>query len=368
MTTEIPLERIKLDYYALGKYQNPPSFQPFTNYKATSDHASDLLKRNCLSLNSSNLEIVRNNYKTLNTLDKLKTESNNYLHPIEAYNNKMKYGIDKTMTNKETYNITKNKYFASDFNSKQDSSIKEGVGLSNADFKIKKLHNSEYIPSLTSENHIGSQLKDNLLVFDKTRKDMIRYPKGHWAHSSEKKTRTKISKEAPEWFKVVTDEKAEYYDNLIAKTEDTLNVFSRYQKWITVTPRSKNRKYPLEKQKKSNMEETSKTMPKWMQIKHGSRNIQMDPMKTAEYQSYKTGKKYMVLVDKNENLNHPQTTRNLNNIKENKSVFSLGDFRHNLPYIQDANQYMEKVSQKPKEFFHWNDGTTFNPKFKRDKY
>lgn len=33
------------------------------------------------------------------------------------------------------------------------------------------------------------------------------------------------------------------------KTSKTLYVLSRFQKWITVTPRSKSRKFPLEKQK-----------------------------------------------------------------------------------------------------------------------
>ena len=64
------------------------------------------------------------------------------------------------------------------------------------------------------------------------------------------------------------------YNDTINK-EDTLFIVSRYQSWITVTPKRKNRKRPLEKLKaviimlkKANMEETSKVVPNWMQIKH----------------------------------------------------------------------------------------------------
>jgi hypothetical protein len=67
--------------------------------------------------------------------------------------------------------------------------------------------------------------------------------------------------------------------------EDTLSVFSRYKKWITVTPRSKNRKMPLEKIKAEKTEETSKIMPKWMQISAISAKPNYDELKSAEYLS-----------------------------------------------------------------------------------
>jgi hypothetical protein len=64
----------------------------------------------------------------------------------------------------------------------------------------------------------------------------------------------------------------------------------------------------------------------------------------------------MMLVDKNVNCTN----------SENKSVFSIGDYRHNLPYKEDADHHSSKVSQLPKTFFGWNDGTKFNAKYKKD--
>lgn len=62
-------------------------------------------------------------------------------------------------------------------------------------------------------------------------------------------TRTSISNEAPEWFKVTNKESIKKFDEFIQKNEDTISVFSRFQKWITVTPKKKDRKHPLEKLK-----------------------------------------------------------------------------------------------------------------------
>lgn len=97
--------------------------------------------------------------------------------------------------------------------------------------------------------------------------------------------RTKISKEAPEWFHVVTDQRVKAWDEAFIKNGDTLSVFSRYNKWITVTPTSKDRRRPLEKIKIQKMEETSKIMPNWMQIKIDKEKIKEDPMRAAEYQT-----------------------------------------------------------------------------------
>ncbi len=69
----------------------------------------------------------------------------------------------------------------------------------------------------------------------------------------------------------------------------------------------------------------------------------------------------MALVDKN--LNNPKIT----NLKsEEKSVFSYGDYRHNLPNKEEALKYSSKVSQMPKQFLSWDDKKVFNAKYKRD--
>lgn len=97
--------------------------------------------------------------------------------------------------------------------------------------------------------------------------------------------RTKVSKESPDWFHVITDKKVNDFNDYLIKNEDTLSIFSRYQKWITVTPRTKNRKRPLEGLKKEKMEETSKVMPKWMQIRGTRDHPTEEFMRSQEYKS-----------------------------------------------------------------------------------
>jgi len=68
-----------------------------------------------------------------------------------------------------------------------------------------------------------------------------------------------------------------------------------------------------------------------------------------------------MLVDKN--INNPKDVIN----NPNKSIFSIGDFRHNLVMQEDADYYSSLVSPKPKQMFAWDDGKKFNPKLKKDK-
>ena len=69
----------------------------------------------------------------------------------------------------------------------------------------------------------------------------------------------------------------------------------------------------------------------------------------------------MVLVDKNIN-NHNDTLNN-----PNKSIYAIGDYRHNLVMKEDADKYSSTVTQKPKTFLAWDDGKKFNQKWKKDK-
>jgi len=158
----------------------------------------------------------------------------------------------------------------------------------------KDLKNISSNTILNREN--STQLQENNFYFDKNNTQMIRYPKNFFKKTPEKKNRTKVSLQAPEWFKVVTDEKNEKYDKIIAKNEETLSVFSRYNKWITVTPKSKNRRKPLEKMKIEKMDETSKIMPNWMQIKVKKDMELYGKMRSAEYNSIRHVRNFFFFI------------------------------------------------------------------------
>ena len=171
-----------------------------------------------------------------------------------------------------------------------------------------------------------------------------------------------MSKNAPEWFNILPDWKIEQYKEHLAKNEDTINILSKHQNWITTSPRTYDRKHPLEKKKALNMEETSKIMPKWMEIKHKI-NKREEDLKSIEYYPIRQKcKKLMVFVDKD--INPPKNK--VLSYDKNKSIFSYGDFRNNVVTKKEHELYDKKVSQVPKKFFDWNDGKKFNPKYKKD--
>ena len=158
------------------------------------------------------------------------------------------------------------------------------------------------------------------------------------------------------------DWKIKQFKDYIARNEDTISVFSKHQSWITTSPLTNDRRHPFEKQKASNIE-TSKIMPKWMEIKFKGMKKE-ENLKSVEYYPIRQKcKKQMVFVDKELN---PKKIRPINYDK-NKSIFSYGDFRNNVVTKPEHIYYDSKVSKSPKKFFDWDDKTKFNPKFKRDK-
>ena len=172
----------------------------------------------------------------------------------------------------------------------------------------------------------------------------------------------KNSSNAPDWFHVMPEWKIKQFKDYIAKNEDTINILSKHQNWITTSPLTNDRRHPFEKQKASNIG-TSKIMPKWMEIKFKN-NKKEENLKSIEYYPIRQKcKKQMVFVDKELN---PKKIKALD-FNKNKSIFSYGDFRNNVITKEQHIYYDSKVSQSPKLFFNWDDKTKFNPKLKRDK-
>lgn len=118
----------------------------------------------------------------------------------------------------------------------------------------------------------------------------------------------------PEW-------KAELFKEEIAKKEDTIKVFSRYQNWITVTTKDPDRRKALEKIKTLKKDVTSKLMPKWMELKYGQNKIKDDKFKLVEYNYPLRQKpeKMMIYVDKDINYKRLKPI----DYNPNKSVFNF---------------------------------------------
>ena len=126
------------------------------------------------------------------------------------------------------------------------------------------------------------------------------------------------------------------FDKELEKQE-TISLLSKTKNWITVTPKHKNRRNPLEYVKVKNCE-GSKILPKWMQNAY-SKPLTNDLFTHKSYTSIRTGKTTLQLVDKDNNSN-----------KDNKSIFAIGDFRHNVSFKDECKRYEKGLMNRPKNF------------------
>ena len=97
-----------------------------------------------------------------------------------------------------------------------------------------------------------------------------------------------------------------------------MQVISKTQGWITVTPRGKNRKRPVEKLSLGNASKVNQLSPVWMQVEHEKPGA--DPLKPSvvhhgvRYESNRT-----FLVEKKQPL---------------RSIFDIGTMRHNVSSVE----------------------------------
>lgn len=170
---------IPLDFYALGKCRNPPS-RTQTNFgtnNAFRSTSNDLLHRNIFSINNQKFDSLKEDHKKLATIRDQNIPENSYMNPLNCFKTQQRFNLPTDMTNKETYNIAKEKLFSID----KYSTLTNGRHISKEEFnKSKKDYESERIKSnLQIKTNEGEEsktvdLRDNKLVFDKNAQGMLR--------------------------------------------------------------------------------------------------------------------------------------------------------------------------------------------------
>lgn len=168
-----------LDFYTMGVSDPLPPrssyFETSHGYRSTSNN---LLERNYFSIKNRNYETQEfQKFKTYSTINQQNIKENDYMHPLNALDAQKKFDLPTNMTNKETYNITKNKIFTKD----RVTLLKNGQNLSHNEYMdCKNQFNTDYAkdPNSISTKNLRT-LGDNGLVFDKNNQQMIR-TKGNW--------------------------------------------------------------------------------------------------------------------------------------------------------------------------------------------
>ena len=165
-----------------------------------------------------------------------------------------------------------------------------------------------------------------------------------------------VSNGVPEWFKVRQKPLAKSVSTAdMYGVNGTTTMISRATgSWITVKPSESNTRKqvgkngPFAKKANFNIHRVSDLSPAWMQANRGpkdpSRYISVPAHKSQKFEPYRT-----FLMD----INHPK-----------RSVFAIGDYRHNVNTKKQAQKHTKQLSSDPKDLYGWNpiDSTEITPK------
>lgn len=101
-----------------------------------------------------------------------------------------------------------------------------------------------------------------------------------------------------------------------------MQIISKTQGWITVTPKEKNRKRPIEKLKLGDATKVNQLSPVWMQVEHEKPGP--DPLRPkVVHHGVRQEANKTFLVEKNQPM---------------RSIFDLGTTRHNV-HSKELQEY-----------------------------
>lgn len=126
--------------------------------------------------------------------------------------------------------------------------------------------------------------------------------------------------------------------------DGTMTIVSRNQGWITVTPKNKNRKKPVEKYGVSgDATISSKLTPNWMQCQYPKNKDDFMKRAVPNTTNLRAEANRTYLVDKDQPA---------------KSIWSIGDVRHNVPTAEQAQEFNNQAqSNNITRMMEWKENT-----------
>lgn len=243
------------------------------------DTSSSIVSRNSLLFPStphhhhsnSTSYMKRPIYKTLHTISESNSFLNNYLTPISQYEYTQKQS--NASPNIGTLSLIRAKLYARascDMNSNSHSNI----------LTDKTLHSG------------GGVKQVRRFPLQSINPDMKRIRMGIFYES----------KDIPDYMKVYDEKGVDDMNKRIADKGENIELISKFNKWITVTPRRRNRRYILEMNgntRHSNQSSVSKVAPHWMHVTPKTKAI--NSFKTVHnVQRFRGRPKMKYLVDINQ--------------------------------------------------------------------
>ena len=142
---------------------------------------------NIFSVNSSNFDLKKDNYKSAKILQDSNQNDNNYLNPIPSLQRQYKFDLKPYLLNKYTLQKYITHFFVNDV---PKANVTNGTLLSKNDYTSEKksfIENNQSISEIKGANNAQkTMLNNNLLVNEKNVKgEIIRHPKGFWNFNQE---------------------------------------------------------------------------------------------------------------------------------------------------------------------------------------
>lgn len=152
---------------------------------------------------------------------------------------------------------------------------------------------------------------------------------------------SEYKRQIPDYLRLMEDPRNQVKLSDVDKT-GMVTIVSKNQGWITVTPRSMNRRKPFERGGNANDNtKTSILTPSWMQIPVPEGTAPKgDPLHATTFGILKKEANRTFLAEKDQ---------------PKKSVFSLGGMRHNVPFADQASETMRApgLSVERARGFEW---------------
>lgn len=151
-----------------------------------------------------------------------------------------------------------------------------------------------------------------------TKDEQEYFKKTHKIFTKDALKETIYKRQIPEYLRLMEDPRNQVKITDVDKT-GMVTIISKNQGWITLTPRSMNRRKPLERDGNANDNtKTSILTPSWMQIPVDPASApKSDPMGPAIFGILRKENNRTYLVEKDQ---------------PKRSVFETGSMRHNVPF------------------------------------
>ena len=312
-----------MQFFSTGKYSKPVPNANFKPSAAEPGNAARMNQRNLQPHDEINVKAV-----TQTRFSKRHYRPDKYLKPEEGVMKIDSHAADNNLTRNKVNNMKKDietnrKIQQNNFGAPSNEfNVAKCMDKTNFEKQRNKQLNSKRSTHGQMRPSRGKEIAEVMLRRVGDENDYYNNKKHTFMTGS---TQGNYQKTTPEYFRIL-DKPQNKVDPCSSKGFDgTMTIISKNQGWITVTPKNKNRKKPVEKFGVSgDAAKTSKLTPNWMQCQYPKNTTDNMRSVVPNTMNLKKEQNRTYLVDKEQ---------------PKKSIWSIGAVRHNVHTNEDAQTF-----------------------------